>query len=81
MTEKTLKKYTNLQRDFQKKMHSGELGKLSLSDVKTVADIGKELLQKHVAKTIIKNVADYFSSFGFLVTPDFDGIGYVIAEA
>ena len=30
---------------------------------------------------IIKNAADYFSSFGFLVTPDFDGISYIIVEA
>ena len=81
MTEKMKKKYVNLQLDFQKRINSGKLGKLSLSDFKTVADIGKELLQKHAAKTIIKNVADYFSSFGFLVTPDLDGINYVIAEA
>lgn len=81
MTDNLKRKYNNLQLDFQNKMSSGKLGKLSLSDFKTVADIGKELLKKHVAKTIIKNAADYFSSFGFLVTPDFDGISYVIVEA
>ena len=81
MTEKMKKKYAKLQLDFQKKIDSGKLGKLSLFDFKTVADIRKELLKKHVAKTIIKNAADYFSSFGFLVTPDFDGIGYIIVEA
>ena len=80
MTEKIKKKYVNLQLDFQKKIYSGKLGKLSLSDFKTIADIGKELFIKHIAKTIIKNVADYFSSFGFLVTQD-DGINYVIVEA
>ena len=81
MTEKMKKKYVKLQLDFQKKINSGKLGKLSLSDFKTVADIGKELLIKHIAKTIIKNVADYFSSFGFPIIPDFDGINYIIIEA
>ena len=81
MTEKMKKKYDNLQLDFQEKINSGKLGKLSLSDFKAVADIGKELLKKHVAKTIIKNAADYFSSFGFLVISDFDGISYIIVEA
>ena len=81
MTEKMKKKYDNLQLDFQEKINSGKLGKLSLSDFKAVADIGKELMKKHEVKTIIKNAADYFSSFGFLVTPDFDGISYIIVEA
>ena len=79
MTEKMKKKYDNLQLDFQKKIDSGKLGKLSLFDFKTVADIGKELLKKHEVRTIVKNAADYFSSFGFLVIPD--GISYVIVEA
>ena len=81
MTEKMKKKYDNLQLDFQEKINSGKLGKLSLSDFKAVADIGKELLKKHEVKTIIKNAADYFSSFGFLTIPDFDGISYIIIEA
>lgn len=75
------KKYQALQSDFQKKINSGRLGNLTLSDFHAVTVIGKELLKKHVAKTVIKKVADYFQSFGFMVTLDFDRINYVIVEA
>ena len=36
--------------------------------------LGKRLLKHHAVKTSIKNVADYFKKFGFMVTMDFDGI-------
>ena len=81
MTDNLKRKYNNLQLDFQNKMESGKLGKLSLSDFYAVGNIGKELLKHHAAKTIIKNAAEYFKSFGFLVTMDFDNINYVIIEA
>ena len=74
-------KYQALQSDFQKRLDSGKLGKLSLSDFQSVAKIGKELLEKHVSSTFIKNVAEYYKSFGFMVTMDFDNINYVIVEA
>ena len=74
-------KYQALQSDFEKRMESGKLGNLSLSNFQSVAKIGKELLIKHVSSTFIKNVAEYFKSFGFMVTMDFDNVNYVIVEA
>lgn len=74
-------KYQALQSDFEKRMESGKLRNLSLSDFQSVAKIGKELLIKHVSSTFIKNVAEYFKSFGFMVTMDFDNVNYVIVEA
>lgn len=74
-------KYQALQSDFEKRMESGKLGNLSLYDFQSVAKIGKELLIKHVSSTFIKNVAEYFKSFGFMVTMDFDNVNYVIVEA
>lgn len=74
------KKYWNMQNDLQNKMDSGNLGNLTVDNFRSVCAIGKELLKKHVASTFVKNVAEYFKSFGFLVTPDFDGVNYVIVE-
>lgn len=73
-------KYTELQNDLNMKMATGKLDGMSLSDLYVVCDLGKGLLKHHAVKTIIKNVADYFKKFGFMVTMDFDGINYVIAE-
>lgn len=73
-------KYRNLQADLEKKIDTGKLDKLSLSDIFCINETGKELLKRHAVKTMIKNVADYFKSFGFMVTKDFDGISYVIVE-
>lgn len=64
--------------DLQKRADSGELGSLTLSDYQCITFIGKELVAKSVASTFIKKVADYFKSFGFLVTMDFDNVHYVI---
>ena len=74
-------KYRNLQADLEKKINTGKYGRLSVSDILCINEAGKELLKKHVVKTVIKNVADYFKSFGFLVTIDFDNVHYVIVEA
>lgn len=73
-------KYRKLQADLEKKINSGKFGSLSLSDILCINEVGKELLKRHVAKTVIKNVADYFKSFGFLVTMDFDNVNNVIVE-
>lgn len=81
MKKSIAEKYERLQDDMGNKLTSGNLGTMSLVDFKSACDIGKELLKRHVAKTILKNVADYFKSFGFMVTMDFDNINYVIVEA
>lgn len=74
------KKYQNMQKDLQKKYVKEDLGNLTANEFCTVCSLGKELLKHHAVKTVIKNVADYFKAFGFMVTMDFDGINYVIAE-
>ena len=80
--KKTIKnKYIKLQADLKKKINTGKFEGLSLSDILCINGAGKELLKKHTAKTMIKNVADYFKRFGFLVTMDFDNVNYVIVEA
>ena len=64
--------------DLQRKSATGKLGKLSPSDIYSSINIGMELVAKGVAQTIIKNVVDYFKSFGFIVTMDFNNVNYVI---
>lgn len=64
--------------DLQKKADSGRLGKLTLSDYQCITFIGKELVAKGVASTFIDEVAEYYKSFGFTVTTDFDNIHFVI---
>lgn len=80
MSKNTMKKYLALQEDLQKKVDTGKLGNLSVSDFDCICQVGKELLKHHSVKTFIKNVADYFKSFGFMVSMDFDKISYVIVE-
>ena len=80
MSENIKNKYERLQDDLQKRVDTGKLGSLSTSDITSICHCGKELLKRHAVKTIIKNVADYFKSFGFMVTMDFDNVNYVIAE-
>lgn len=64
--------------DLHDKAVTGRLGSLTLSEYQCITMIGKELVEKCVASTFIKNVADYFKSFGFMVTMDFDNVHYVI---
>ena len=64
--------------DLQKKVDSGRLGNLTLSDFQCITFIGKELVAKGVASTFIGKVAYYYKSFGFMVTTDFDNIHFVI---
>ena len=64
--------------DLQKKADSGRLGNLTMSDFQCITFIGKELVAKGVASTFIGKVADYFKSFGFMVTTDFDNVHFVI---
>lgn len=69
-----------MQNDLQKKLDSGNMEDLTMASFRSICDAGKELLKKHVASTVLKEVADYFNAFGFMVTMDFDGINYVIVE-
>lgn len=80
MSENTKKKYMAMQNDLQKMVDTGKMGNLTVSDFDCICQVGKELLKRHSVKTFIKNVADYFKRFGFMVTMDFDNINYVIVE-
>lgn len=80
MRKNIVNKYTELQNDLNRKMTTDKLDGISLSDLYIVCNLGKRLLIHHAVKTTIKNVADYFKKFGFMVTMDFDNINYVIAE-
>ena len=73
-------KYKALNEDLQNKIDNGNLEELTSSDVRSVIAIGNTLLAEHVARTFIKNVADYFKKFGFLITREFDNVSYVIVE-
>ena len=64
--------------DLQKKIETGKIGKMSPGDIFSACNIGKELVAKGVAQTVISKVADYFKSFGFIVTMDFNNVNYVI---
>ena len=64
--------------DIGKKIETGKLNGLTQADVFSACNIGKELVARGVAQTICKNVADYFKSFGFIVTMDFHNVNYII---
>ena len=72
------KRLRNISEDIGKKIETGKLNGLTQTDIFSACNIGKELVAKGVAQTIIKNVADYFKSFGFMVTMDFNNVNYVI---
>ena len=68
----------SISEDLREKIETGKLAGLTQSDVFTSCEIGKELVAKGVAQTFISSVADYFKSFGFIVTMDFNKVNYVI---
>lgn len=72
------KRLIAISEDIGKKIETGRIGKLTACDIYISCEIGKELVAKGVAKTLTKNVADYFKSFGFMITEDFDNVHYVI---
>ena len=72
-------KLRNISDDLQKKISTGRLGKLKQVDILTACQIGKEIVKSGTAETINKNVADYFKTFGFIVTLDSNKINYKIA--
>lgn len=81
MKENIANKYKAMQSDIEKKMKSGRLEGLTLSDMDSICYCGKMLLKHKAVNTVIKSVADYFKRFGFLVTMDFNNVNYVIVEA
>lgn len=72
------KRLRAISEDISKKIETGRLNGLTQADVFSSCEIGKILVAKGVAQTICKSVADYFKSFGFLVTMDFNNVNYVI---
>ena len=74
----TEKRLLSVITDLQRRADSGKLENLTSSDYQCITMIGKELVEKCVASTFIKKVADYYKSFGFMVTMDFDNVHYVI---
>ena len=64
--------------DVQKKIDTGKIGKLAPMDISAICYVAKELVAKGVASTFITKVADYYKSFGFMVTTDFDNVQFVI---
>lgn len=72
------KRLRNISEDISKKIETGKLSGLTQSDIFSACNIGKELIAKGVASTFITKVADYYKSFGFIVTMDFNNVNYVI---
>lgn len=64
--------------DLKHKINSGNFGRLSLFDIKTAMEAGKNLLKSGTFETFNKNVADYFKFFGCYVTMDFNNVNYII---
>ena len=75
---KSEERLRKISEDIGKKIETGKLNGLTQSDIFSACNIGKELVARGVAETICKSVADYFKSFGFLVTMDFHNVNYVI---
>lgn len=64
--------------DISDKLETGNLKGSTLADIQISCELGKELVTKGVVSTAITNVAEYYKSFGFMVTKDFDNVHYVI---
>lgn len=75
---KTEERLNSVIADLQRRMNTGDLRELTIAEYQVITLIGKTLVEKCVASTVLKNVADYYKSFGFMVTEDFDQIHYVI---
>lgn len=64
--------------DVQRMIDTGKIGKLAPMDVSAICYVAKGLVASGVASTFITKVADYFKSFGFMVTQEFDNVQFVI---
>lgn len=81
MPKTIAERYNSIRKDLTDRKCTGDLGNLSVFDLKVIHSLVMELISTHSVKAMIKTVADYFKSFGFKVVMDFDGINYVIVEA
>ena len=68
----------NVAEDVQKMIDTGNIGKLAPVDVSAICYVAKNLVACGVASTFITKVANYFESFGFMVTMEFDNVQFVI---
>lgn len=72
------KRLRAISEDISKKIETGKLKGLAPMDVSAICYVAKNLVACGVASTFITKVADYFKSFGFTVTMEFDNIQFVI---
>lgn len=72
------KRLREVAEDVQKKIDTGKLNGLAPMDVSAICYVAKNLVARGVASTFITKVAEYFKSFGFIVTMEFDNIQFVI---
>lgn len=72
------KRLRNISEDLQKKIETGKIGKLEPMDLSAICYVAQRLVACGVASTFISKVAEYFKSFGFMVTMEFDSVSYVI---
>lgn len=72
------KRLREVAEDVQKKIDTGKLNGLAPMDVSAICYVAEKLVARGVASTFITKVADYFKSFGFTVTMEFDNIQFVI---
>ncbi len=64
--------------DVQKKIDTGKIGNLAPMDISAICYVAKKLVAFGVTSTFITKVADYYKSFGFIVTKEFDNVQFVI---
>ena len=64
--------------DVQKMIDTGKIGNLAPMDVSAICYVAKNLVACGVASTFVTKVAEYFKSFGFMVTMEFDNVSCVI---
>ncbi len=79
MPEVILNKHVTLQKDLRELETSVKPEGFILFDIKAVKQAENTLVEKHVYKTVKKEVADYFKRYGFTVTEDFDKSYVIIA--
>lgn len=72
------KRLRDISEDLQKKIDTGKLNGLAPVDVSAICYVAKNLVACGVASTFITKVADYFKSFGFIVTMEFDNVQFII---
>ena len=79
MPEVIFNKHVTLQKDLRELETSVKPEGFILFDIKAVRQAENTLVEKHVYKTVQKEVADYFKRYGFTVTEDFDKSYVIVA--